>query len=359
MGLNCGLVGLPCCGKTTIFNAITAAGAASYNGSEMNRAAVNVPDGRIQRLVEMYRPPKTVPAALEVVDIPGLKSGSTAAEGWGTRLLRNIRDVDALLHVIRCFEDDGVPFEYSTIDPVRDVETVDFELIVADSQTLQNKADRLAKRALKDEDVARQVRDCQKILAALEDGIPARRQGLSEEDLASVQDCHLLSLNPVLYVANVKGSEDNGSVHVKALQAMAGAEGSEVVTVCGRDEADISQLDPADRQEFLGALGLVESSMERLLRAARKRLGLVNFFTAGETEVHAWTCHLGDTAPIAAGNIHTDMEKGFIRMEVISYDDLVELGSEPAVIKAGKRRVVGKTYEVQEGDIVVVLFNPR
>ncbi len=358
MGLNCGLVGLPCCGKTTIFNAITTAGAASYNGSEMNRAVVSVPDQRVHCLVEMYRPAKVVSAALEVVDIPGLKSGSTVGEGWGTRLLGHIKDVDALLYVVRCFEDASIPFEYNTIDPVRDVEAIDFELIVADSQTLQNKIERLAKKALKDEDVARQVNDCRRVLAALQEGTPARKQGLSEEELANIRECHLLSLKPVLYIANIRNMEDAGGVHVGALQSIANAEGSEIVTVCGRDEAEIGELEPEDRLEFLASLGLEESSMERLLRAAYKRLGLVNFFTAGETEVHAWTCRRQDSAPVAAGKIHSDMEKGFIRMEVIRYEDLIELGSESAVLRAGKQRVVGRNYEVQEGDIVVVLFNP-
>ena len=181
---------------------------------------------------------------------------------------------------------------------------------------------------------------------------------LSEEESASIRECNLLSLKPVLYIANIRNIEDAGCVYVGALQSIADAEDSEVVAVCGRDEADIGELDPEDRLEFLASLGLEESSMERLLRAAYKRLGLVNFFTAGETEVHAWTCRRQDNAPIAAGKIHSDMEKGFIRMEVIRYEDLIELGSEAAVVKAGKRRIEGRNYEVQEGDIVVVLFNP-
>jgi len=358
MGLSCGLVGLPYCGKTTIFNAITAAGASGYGASEMNRAVVNVPDRRIERLVEMYRPPKVVYATLEVVDIPGLKAGSTVGEGRGTRLLGHIKDVDALLYVVRCFEDDSIPFEYSTIDPARDIEAMDFELIVADSQTLEKKIERLSKKALKDEDSARQLEDCNKVLAELQAGTPARRQGLSEAELGSVHECNLISLKPVLFIANIKSMEGAEGKHVRALNDIAAAEGSEVVTVCGRDEADICELDPEDRYEFMESLGLGESSMARLLRAAYNKLGLLNFFTAGETEVHAWTCRIGDTAPVAAGKIHSDMEKGFIRMEVIRYEDLIELGSEAAVVKAGKKRVEGRNYQVQEGDIVVVLFNP-
>lgn len=359
MALTCGLVGLPSCGKTTIYNAITAAGAGSYDGSEMNRATINVPDPRIQPLVDMYDAPKVVPATLEVVDIPGLKEGSTAGEGRGTRLLAHIKDVDAVLHVVRCFEDPSVPFEYETIDPARDVETIDLELMVADSQTLQNKIDRLAKLVrVGNKDAAGEVADCNKVKQALDDAIPARKQGLTEHELESVYDCNLVSLKPVLYVANIQSIEESENKHVRSLAKVAGSEGAEMITVCGRDEADISQLPAEDRQEFLDELGLEESSMERLIRAAYRMLGLVNFLTAGEKEVHVWTCRSGDKAPIAAGKIHTDMEKGFIRMEVIRYEDLMELGSEAAVAKAGKQRIEGKEYEVQDGDIVVIRFSP-
>ncbi len=294
-----------------------------------------------------------------MVDIPGLTSGSTAREGRGAKLLAHLKDVDALLHVVRCFEDESVPFAYSTIDPARDAETIDLEMMVFDSQTLDNKINRLAKKARTDADVARQVADCQKVKAALDQGIPARRQNLTPAELANIRECNLVSLKPILYVANVKSMDDMGNSHVKALQGIADTEGAEMVVVCGRDEADISRLDPAERPEFLAALGLQESSMERLLRAANRMLGLVNFFTAGEKEVHVWTCHRGDKAPVAAGKIHTDMEEGFIRMEVIRCEDLIELGSEAAVAKAGKQRVEGRAYEVQDGDVVVVLFNPN
>jgi hypothetical protein len=294
-----------------------------------------------------------------VVDIPGLTAGSTAADGRGAKLLGHLKDVDALLHVVRCFEDQSVPFAYDTVGPARDVETIDLEMMVFDSLPLDNKINRLAKKARTDADVARQVADCQKVKAALDQGIPARRQNLSPQELANIRECHLVSLKPVLYVANIKSMDDIGNRHVKALQGIADAEGAQMVAVCGRDEAEISRLDPAERPEFLAALGLQESSMERLLRAANRMLGLVNFFTAGPKEVHVWTCHRGDKAPVAAGKIHTDMEEGFIRMEVIHCEDLVKLGSEAAVAKAGKQRVEGRAYEVQDGDVVVVLFNPN
>lgn len=358
MGLNCGLIGLPRCGKTTIYNAITAAGALSYDGSEMNRAVVNVPDWRIQPLVEIYHSSKIVPATLELVDIPGLKTGSTSDKGRGTRLLGHIKDVEALLHVVRCFEDDSIPFEYDTINPGRDVETVDLELMVADSQTLSNKISRLSKKtSAADKHAVSEAANCRKVNAGLEQGVPARRQNLSELELASLSECNLLSLKPVLYIANIKSIDDTASGHVKELQAIADAEGSEMITICGRDENEINQLKPEERPEFLKALGLEESSLGRLLHAAYRTLGLVSFFTANENEFHVWTCHRGDKAPAAAGKIHSDMEKGFIRMEVIHYQDMIELGSEAAAARAGKQRIEGVSYEVQDGDIVVVLFS--
>jgi len=352
------MVGLTACGKTTIYNAVTAAGAATFDGSEMHNAVVSVPDGRLQALADIYNPVNVVTATMRVVDIPGIKAGATDKSGRGTRLLQHIKDADAMLHVVRCFTSDGLSSPGDVIDPVRDVETIDIEMMVTDSQTLQNKIERLAKKVRSgDKDVIRQVEDCETIKKGLEQGIPARQQGLKDREIASVRECNLVSLKPVLYLANIGSQDDAGNGCLKKLQDIAAADGSEVVTVYGRDEADISQLDPTDRQEFLAELGLKESSMSRLLGAAYRKLGLVNYFTVGEDEVRAWTCRRGDKAPVAAGKIHGDMEKGFIRMEVMSCDDLIELGSETAVIKAGKQRIEGKTYEVQEGDVVVVRFN--
>jgi len=330
---------------------------ASYNGLEMNRAIVNVPDRRIQLLSDMYHPAKTVPATVDLRDIPGLKPHPAGGEGREIRLLSHIKEVEALLHVVRCFEDETIPSEQRTIDPARDVETVDLELMVADCQTLENKISRLAKKARTDADLSRAVEHCQKVKCSLDQGIPVRRQGLSATELADVRDCHLLSLKPVLYIANVRSIQDSSSSPVEALQAIASMESSGMVTICGRDEAEISELEPADRQDFLAALGLKQSSMERLLGAAYRMLGLVSFFTTGEDEVRAWTCRQGDAAPVAAGKIHTDMEKGFVRMEVIRCEDLFELGSEAAVAHAGKQRLEGRTYQIQDGDVVVVLFN--
>ncbi len=357
MGLSCGLVGLPSCGKTVIFNAITAAGVSGFNGPEMNRAVVNVPDQRLEKLVEMYHPHKVVPATLEVVDIHGLKA-SPEGDEHGSRLLGHIKHAEALLHVVRCFEDGGIPFECGAIDPVGDYETIDLELMTADSVTLENKIKRLAKRVRAgDKDAIRETANCEKVYSAVQQSIPARKQNLNAQELASIRECNLVSLKPVLHIANVKSMEDANNRHVTALRQIARAEGAEMIIICGRDEADISQLQPNEQQEFLQDLGLQESSMERLLRAAYKMLGVVNFFTTGEDEVRAWTCRKGDKAPAAAGKIHTDMERGFIRMEVIRYEDLVELGSEVAVAKAGRQYIEGREYEIHDGDIVTVLFN--
>jgi GTP-binding protein YchF len=357
MGLTCGLIGVPSSGKTTIFNAITAAGVSSYGGSEMNRAVVNIPDRRMDKLVAMYEPLKVVNATLEVVDIPGLKK-SAQGDGRGSRLLTHIKNADALINVVRCFQDENIPFEYTSIDPARDVEIIDLEMMLADSGTLENKITRLTKKARSgDKDAVNETSNCQKVMEALQKGVPVRRQELTPAELDSIYECNLVSQKPVLYIANIKSMDEAENQFVKALKDIAAAEGAEFLYICGRDEADIAQLAPEEREIFMEELGLKESSMERLLIAANRLLGLINFFTVGKDEVRAWTCNRGDKAPVAAGKIHSDMESGFIRMEVMAYNDLMELGSESAVAKAGKQRMESRDYEVQDGDIVSVLFN--
>jgi ribosome-binding ATPase len=349
MPLTCGMVGLTGCGKTTIFNALTAAGAGIFDGAETHIATVTVPDSRLQALAKIYNPAKIIAATMQLVDIPGLKSDNP---GRQSRLIGHIKDADTLLHVVRCFNNG------QEMSPVRDVETLDIEMLAADSQTVQNKIDRIIKKAKSGEkESVRQLADCEKIKKALEEGIPARRQGLDEKELDTIRECNLLSVKAVLYIGNCGSAEDAAGEPVKKLQEFAAADGSEVVIVYGKDEAEISQLDPSDRQEFLNALGLKESSMARLLQAAYRKLGLVTFFTVGADEVRAWTCRKGDKAPTAAGKIHSDFEKRFIRMEVMSAPDVLELGGEAAVIQAGKKHTEGRSYEVQEGDVVVVLFN--
>lgn len=358
MAVRCGVVGLPGCGKTTVFNAMTGAGVSAFGAQEANLATVEVPDDRIAPLVEMYSAPKTVAATVEVVDIPGLKKGSTAGEGRGNKLLAHVKDVDALLHVVRCFEDKNIPFEYETIDPGRDAETIDLELMVADCNTLQNKIDRLSKKVrIGDKDAKLEVEHCEKVKSALEEGTPARKLDLSGEELASIFECNLVSLKKQLFVANVKNADEMENDHVQSLKAIAEAEGAEMVVICGRDEADIAQMEEEDKAMFMEELGLTTSSRDRLIRAAYKALDLIDFITAGPKEVHIWTIAKGTKAPQAAGKIHTDLEEGFIRMEVIQYSDLVEHGSEAACAKAGKQRLEGKDYIVQEGDVVVVRHN--
>ncbi len=357
MALSCGLIGLASCGKTVIFKAITASRVSNVNTSDMNRQVIKVPDHRLERLAAMYHPQKVVPTTLEIVDIPGLSIRSRG-EGHGFRLLGHIKNVEALIHVVRCFDDGNVPFEYETMDPVRDVETVDLELMVADSTTLENKISRLSKKVRTgDKDAVREAFDCEKVNAGIKQGIPARKQNLTTQELVSVYDCNLVSLKPVLYVANIKNAEDATNKYVAALKGIADTELTEMIVVRGKDEADITDLEPNEREDFLKALGLEESSMERLVHAAYRKLDFITFFTVGEDEVRAWTCRRGDKATVAAGKIHTDMEKGFIRMEVISYEDLIALGSEAAVAKAGRKRVESREYQVQDGDIVTVLFN--
>jgi GTP-binding protein YchF len=326
-----------------------------YGGTDLNRVIVNIPDKRIERLTEMYQPRKVMYATLEIVDIPGIGVKESTR---GSRLLGNIKDVELLLHVVRGFDAEGIAFAYDDINPVRDVETVDLELLAADSTTLENKLNRLVKKVRGgDKDAVREAGHCEKVRDAIQQGIPARKQGLTAAEIASVRECNLVSLKTVIYIANIKSMTDANSVHVQKLRQMAAEEEADMITISGKDEADISELEPDDRSLFLKELDITESAMERLLHAAYRKLGLVNFFTVGEDEVLAWTCRQGDKAPVAAGRIHSDMERGFIRMEVMTYADLVELGNEAAVAKAGKKRVEGREYEVQDGDIVSVLFN--
>ncbi|MFC2108355.1 redox-regulated ATPase YchF [Candidatus Bipolaricaulota bacterium] len=354
MPLRCGLIGRPQCGKTTVFNAVTAAHASMFDAAEAHRATVAIPDPRVQQLVDLYSPAKITPSTMDVVDIPGLEEGATAEGGRGSKLLTHIKEADVLIHVVRCFENG-----HGSVDAIHDVELIDLELMAADSQTLERKIERISKRAKSGDKFAiQETENCRRVLDRLHDGIPARRQGLADTERTSVLECTLMSLKPVLYIANVAGSEDMDSKAVNQLRTHGADEGSEVVPICGRDEADISELPAEDREEFLSELGMHELSVERLIHAAYRELGLVDFFTAGDTEVHVWTCRKGSKAPIAAGRIHTDMERGFIRMEVIAHNDLIEHGSEEAVAKAGKLRLEGKEYEIRDGDVVVIRFSP-
>lgn len=352
MPLRCGLIGRPQCGKTTVFNAISAANAPLR--TEVHRATVTVPDARFRQLVELYKPKKLVPATMDMVDIPGFAEATGTDRERTAALLLQVREADVLVHVVRCFERGEDP-----VDPIHDIEVVDLELMAADADVLQRKVERLEKRVRSgDKQACQESEVCQRVLVQLHDGRPARQQGLTQSALESVRDCNLLSLKPVLYVANVAEVEAIGGPHVEALAAHGVQGGSETIPVCGRDEAEISELPEQDRAAFLEALGMEALSVERVVHAAYRELGLVDFFTAGEREVHVWTCRQGDKAPVAAGKIHTDMERGFIRLEVIACEDLIGHGSEAAAAEAGKRRLEGKEYEIRDGDVVVVRFSP-
>ena len=354
MALRCGLIGSPGCGKTTLYNAMTAAGASSFDAAELHRATVEVPDPRVAELVRLYEPKKVVKASVEIADIPGLAAGDATANSRASRLLSHIKEADVLIHVVRCFPSAG-----GKPNPIHDVELVDLELMAADSVTLERKRDRIVKRARTgDKEAAREMEDCERVLSRLHEGFPTRRQELTARERESVFECNLMSQKPVLYVANVAAPDDMEGAMVALLRTWAEDEGAETVPMCGRDEADISELPTEEQAPFLAALGLTELSIERLIHAAYRELGLVDFFTAGDREVHVWTCRRGDKAPAAAGKIHSDMEGGFVRMEIIPYSDLIALGSEDAVAKAGKRRIEGRDYEVQDGDVVFVRFTP-
>ncbi len=347
MSLKAGMIGLPGCGKTTIFNALTSAGASERGKTELNRAVVAVPDERLDKLVRIYQPLKTVPATVELVDIPGI--AGNAGAGRGDRLLGHIKDVDALLHVVRCFPGTSPP------DPEEDAGIIDLEMTAADARTLSHKIERLEKKSRSgDKEAARELEICLRVAAGLGEGIPARRQNLDAAERAAVFECHLCSLKPVLYVANLASWADAAASPARRLEEIARAEGAGMIAAAGRDEADLAELEESERADFMAELGIPESSAVRLIRSAYLLLGLVTFFTSGPDECRAWTCREGDTAQKAAGKIHTDMEKGFIRMEVIRYADLIAHGSEEAVAKAGLKRLEGKEYLVADGDIVVV-----
>lgn len=364
MGLKCGIVGLPNVGKSTLFNALTSAKALAANypfaTKDPNIGVITVPDARLDKLAELVNPRQVLPTTIEILDIAGLIKGASQGEGLGNQFLANIREVDAIVHVVRCFEDDNVVHVDGGVDPVRDKEVIDTELLLKDLETVEKRLDNLKKKAKsgKREDVA-QVEIAEKIKAHIETGKAARDIDLDEEGIELLKSMFLLTAKPVLYVCNVdENAVKTGNAFTqKFLEAIKGEE-SEVIFVCAGIEAEIAELeDPMERKEFLAAMGLEEPGVNRLIMAAYKLLNLITYFTAGEKEVRAWTIHKGWKAPQAAGVIHTDFEKGFIRAEVIKYEDYVKFGSEAAVKEAGKMAVEGKEYIVGDGDVMHFRFN--
>ncbi len=358
-----GIVGLPNVGKSTLFNAITNAGAESANYPfctiDPNVGMVAVPDYRLDKLTEMYNPKKTTPAVIEFVDIAGLVKGASRGEGLGNKFLGNIRMTDAIVHVVRCFDDDNVIHVEGSTDPIRDIDTIDLELVMADLEMVERRIDKAKKAAKGDKKFLQEAADFEGLRDWLNDGKSARTY--EPVDIAAeYPDCELLSLKPVIYAANLdeNGFADPQSVsYYKQVQERAAQQGAQVVPVCAKLEAEIAELDAEEKKMFLDDLGIAESGLDRLVKASYTLLGLISYLTSGEDECRAWTITRGTKAPQAAGKIHSDFERGFIRAEVVSYEDLMACGTMTAAREKGLIRSEGKEYVVQDGDIILFRFN--
>ena len=356
---------MPNVGKSTLFNAITNAGAQAANFPfctiEPNVGMVTVPDSRLDALSEMYHPEKYTPAVIEFVDIAGLVKGASAGEGLGNKFLSHIRETDAIIHLVRCFEDPNVIHVDGNVNPIRDIETINLELIFSDLEVLERKITRVEKDLKGDKTLIGELDLLKRVKETLENGKCARSMEFSDDERAMLSDVELLTLKPVIYVANISenqlADDFTSTEEYKALKAHAQSEGSELIYICAQIEAELAELSGDDKKAFLDDLGIKESGLDALIRASYKLLGYISFLTAGPKEVRAWTIVNGTKAPQAAGKIHTDMERGFIRAEVISFDDLMKCGSMTAAKEKGLIRSEGKDYVFRDGDIVVIRFN--
>ncbi len=362
MGFKCGIVGLPNVGKSTLFNSLTKAGIAAENYPfctiDPNVGVVEVPDPRLQQLADIVKPKKVIPTTMEFVDIAGLVAGASKGEGLGNQFLGHIRETDAIAQVVRCFEDTDIAHVSNRIDPLGDIETINTELLLADMESIARQAERVAKQAKSNEKEAKAKHEfMQAVQAHVEAGHPARSFEPADNQRGWMKDLHLITAKPVLYIANVAEDGFVNNPHLDAVSEYALSEGAEIVAVCAAIEADIAELDAADAAEFLAEMGLDEPGLNRVIHAGYKLLHLQTFFTAGPQEVRAWTIRVGDTAPRAAGRIHTDFEKGFIRAEVVAFEDFIAGNGEQGAKDAGRWRLEGKDYVMQEGDVVHFRFN--